>query len=67
MRAMRSAVTHALWFAVSAGSWWLEYHRLHRLQAAEALAAAGGKVLSIPCGFAAGHELLRDTEREHCR
>ena len=50
-----------------AGQWWLEYHRLLTAQEAEAQSAAGGKALSLPSGFAVGHELLKDAEREHCR
>lgn len=49
------------------GIWWMEYHRLHRAQDVIELAAAGGKTLSLPSGFAAGQELLKDTGREHCR
>lgn len=49
------------------GNWWMEYHRLRSAHDAQALAAAGGKSLGLPSGFVAGHELLKDTEREHCR
>lgn len=50
-----------------AGEWWLEYYRFFSAADVAALATASGRTLHLPADFSSRRELLRDTDRRHCR
>lgn len=49
------------------GEWWLEYYRYYSASDVRRMATAMGRALALPQDFNTRRELLRDTDRRHCR
>ena len=50
-----------------AGEWWLEFYRFYSGRDIKHLATQADKTLHLPSDFQHPWELLRDTDRQHCR
>ncbi|KAG2425451.1 hypothetical protein HXX76_013661 [Chlamydomonas incerta] len=54
-------------YRLPSGEWWLEYYRYWSEADLGALAAGRGRPLTVPVDFVGRRELMRDTDRAHCR
>ncbi|PNH08232.1 hypothetical protein TSOC_005210, partial [Tetrabaena socialis] len=54
-------------YKLPSGEWWLEYYRFYSSSDVRAIATASGKTLRLPNDYSQRRELLRDTDRAHCR
>lgn len=66
----RIQVTAALPFAfykLQNGDWWMEYYRLYTSRDIQYLAQLRTASIVLPPDFVHTHELLRDTDRDHCK
>ncbi|KXZ50747.1 hypothetical protein GPECTOR_15g432 [Gonium pectorale] len=54
-------------YRLPSGEWYLEYYRFYSESDLAAVATAIGRPVNVPADFVGRRELMRDTDRSHCR